>query len=62
MAETNNDDIVVVGGATVVAALATRRGAPLYPGDPYDLDIDDLSDVYLDVMTSGDGVTYTYFN
>jgi len=62
VAETDNDDIIVVGGATVVAALATRRGVPLYPGDPYDLAIDNLSDVYLDVMTSGDGVTYTYFN
>ena len=61
-AETNNTDIVVVGGATVVAALATRQGTPLYPGDTYDLDIDDLADVYLDAMVSTEGVTYVYFN
>jgi len=61
-AETNNTDIVVVGGVTVVAALATRQGVPLYPGDTYDLDIDDLADVYLDAMVSTEGVTYVYFN
>ena len=61
-AETNNTDIVVVGGITVVAALATRQGVPLYPGDTYDLDIDDLADVYLDAMVSTEGVTYVYFN
>lgn len=61
-AETNNTDIIVVGGATVVAALATRRGVPLYPGDTYDLDIDNLMDVYLDALVSTEGVTYTYFN
>jgi hypothetical protein len=62
VAETNNTDIVVVGGITVVAALATRQGVPLYPGDTYDLDIDDLADVYLDALVSTEGVTYTYFN
>ncbi len=61
-AETNNTDIVVVGGGTVVAALATRRGTPLYPGDSYDLDIDDLADVFIDALVSTEGVTFTYFN
>ncbi len=61
-AETNNTDIVVVGGATVVAALATRQGVPLYPGDTYDLDIDNLMDVYLDALVSTEGVTFVYFN
>jgi len=61
-AETNNTDIVVVGGITVVAALATRQGVPLYPGDTYDLDIDDLSDVYIDALVSSEGVTFAYFN
>ncbi len=62
VAETNNTDIVVVGGVTVVAALATRQGVPLYAGDIYDLDIDDLADVYLDAMVSTEGVTFAYFN
>jgi len=61
-AETDNTDIIVVGGSTVVAALATRRGVPLSAGDTYELGIDDLSDVHLDALVSGEGVTYTYFN
>lgn len=61
-AETNNTDIVVVGGITVVAALATRQGTPLYPGDSYDFDIDNLADAYIDALVSTEGVTYTYFN
>lgn len=61
-AETDNTDIVVVGGSTVVAALATRRGVPLDPGDSYELGIDDLADVYIDALVNGEGVTYAYFN
>lgn len=59
-AETDNTGLVVVGGTGVVAALATRRGTPLYAGDTVVLEVDDLNDVNLDVTVSGDGVTYTY--
>ncbi len=61
-AETDNTGTVVVGGSTVVATLATRRGLPLGPGDVFELEIDDLADVYIDSTVSGDGVTYTYFS
>lgn len=60
-AETDNTGAVVVGDATVVASLATRVGVPLNPGDSYELEISDLSKVYLDAETSTDGVTYNYF-
>lgn len=60
-AETDNTGYVVVGGSTVIAALATRTGTPLNPGDSVALEIDNLADVYLDSIVSGDGVTYTYF-
>lgn len=60
-AETDNTGVIVVGGASVVAALATRRGVPLYAGDVYELDIDDLADIYIDATVSGDGVSYVYF-
>lgn len=59
-AETNNSDILVVGGSTVVAALVTRRGTPLYPGDSYSLDADDLAEVFIDALTATDGATFTY--
>lgn len=60
-AETDNTGIVVVGGSTVVAALATRQGVPLYAGDTITLEIDNLADVYLDSTVSTDGVTFAYF-
>lgn len=59
-AETDNTGVVVVGGTTVVAALATRRGTPLDPGDTLTLEVDNLNDVNLDSTVSGDGVTFTY--
>lgn len=60
-AETDNTGRVVVGGTTVVAALATRRGTPLSAGDSVTIEIDNLNDINLDALVSGDGVTYTYF-
>lgn len=59
-AETNNTDMVVVGGSTVVAALVTRRGTPLNPGDSYSQDTDNLSEVFIDALVATEGVTFTY--
>jgi hypothetical protein len=59
-AETDNTGIVVVGGAGVVAALATRKGVPLGPGDSIALDVVNLNLIYLDSTVNGDGVTYLY--
>ena len=59
-AETDNPDIVVVGGSTVVAALGTRRGTPLYPSDSTTIVTDDLAEVFIDSLVSGEGVTFTY--
>lgn len=59
-AETDNTGYVVVGGSGVIAALATRQGVPLMAGDSVALPIDNLADVYIDSLVSGDGVTFTY--
>ena len=59
-AETDNTNPVTVGGATVVGALATRRGTPLFPGDSVSYLIDDLDEVFVDVITSGEGVTFAF--
>jgi hypothetical protein len=62
-AETDNTGVVAVGAAaTVVAALATRTGVPLNAGDSIVLQIDNLADVGLDSMVSGDGVTFMAFS
>lgn len=59
-AEADNTGVVVVGGSTVVAALATRRGIPLAPGETITATIKNLNLLYLDSTVNGDGVTYLY--
>lgn len=61
-AETDNTGFVVVGAAaTVIAALATRTGIPLYAGDSVTIQTDNLADIGLDSAVSGDGVTFMAF-
>jgi hypothetical protein len=55
-AETDNTGLIVIGGGDVVAALATRKGNPLYPGDSITLTGDDP--IYIDSEVSTDGVTW----
>lgn len=59
-AETDNTGVIVLGLSTVVAALATRRGTPLYAGDTAVMPIDDLANAYIDSTVSTDGVTFVY--
>ena len=62
-AETDNTNPVTVGSSTVVGALATRQGVPLAAGDCYTLQCQgNLNEVYIDSITNGEGVTYTYQN
>ena len=58
-AEETNTGIIVVGGATVVAAVGTRRGTPLRARDVAEVDVNQLTDVYLDSTVNGEGVTFT---
>ena len=63
-AETDNTNPVTVGGSDVVGALATRKGVSLAAGASItfgpDDGVDELSDLWIDVITNGDGVTYLY--
>lgn len=61
-AETDNTNPVVVGGSTVVAALATRRGQPLFPAQTGIFHVDNLNKLYIDAITNGEGVSYAYYN
>lgn len=56
-----NTGNVAVGSSTVVAAAGTRRGYALAPGQSVALRVTDLSKVYVDAVTSGEGVSFTYF-
>lgn len=60
MAELDNGDYVVIGGSDVVAALATRKGIALSAGMSITLDIQDLYDLWIDAVVSGEGVSYIY--
>lgn len=60
--ELTNTDLVCVGGSTVVAALATQRGTPLYPGDSFTIKSDDLAEVFIDAIDATDGVVFTYLS
>lgn len=59
-AETDNTDLIVVGDSGVIASLSTREGTPLYAGDTLTIPIDNLADVYIDSLVSGEGVTFLY--
>lgn len=60
-AQTDNTSIIAVGASGVDATVATGTGVVLYPGDTFELDIDNLADIYIDSLVNGEGVRYTYF-
>ena len=53
---------LVYGGSNVKAAVNGRIGTPLIQGQSVTLPIDDLSKVYLDAVTSGDGFSYSWLS
>ena len=59
-AETNNAAEVAVGDSNVVAIDDAERGILLAAGESTTLAIGDLSLLWIDSKTSGDGVTYLY--
>ena len=61
----SNDNVVVIGGSGVLAGTNndggnTRTGIPLFMNQAAVVDIDDVSKLYLDVITSGNGVSFVY--
>lgn len=58
--DTNTGQIAVGGSGVVAASGATRTGVILNAGDTYELDINDLSKVYLDATVSGEGANFAY--
>jgi hypothetical protein len=60
-AQTDNTGLIAVGTSGVDATEATGTGILLSAGDVFELDIDNLADVFIDATVTGDGVRYTYF-
>jgi len=59
-AQTDNTNIIAVGGTGVDATIATGTGIVLYPGDAYEIDVDNLADVFIDSLVNGEGVRFAY--
>ena len=60
-ADVGNADVVVVGDVNVVAASGSQKGTVLFAGNPsVTIYIDNLNKLYVDAITAGDAVTYTY--
>lgn len=57
-----NTGVVVIGGSGVVAAAAARNGVALAPtGPPLEFeDIDDLGDLWVDSLVTGEGVSFMW--
>ena len=60
-AQTDNTGWIAVGATGVDATEATGTGALLGAGDAFELEIDNLADVFIDSTVNGEGVRYTYF-
>lgn len=53
-----NTNEIVIGDSSVVASEGTRKGIALAPGDTISLNVTQLSEVFLDAETNGEGVSY----
>jgi hypothetical protein len=58
--ELNTGAVVFGGASTVVAAVGTRRGTPLWARDTAFVETDDLADIGLDATVNGEGVVVTW--
>jgi hypothetical protein len=61
-AQTDNLNKVAVGATGVDATVATGTGVLLDPGDVVTIPCDNLADIFVDALTSGEGVRYVYGN
>ena len=59
-AKLDNTGLIVVGGSNIDANMSTMVGQPLYSGDTFIVDVDELDLIYVDAEVSGEGVLYLY--
>ena len=56
-----NTNAVSVGGSTTLATAGSERGKILYPGDSETFYVDNLTKLYVDALTAGNGITFVYY-
>ncbi|MDP3937595.1 MAG: hypothetical protein Q8R92_05605 [Deltaproteobacteria bacterium] len=59
-AQTDNTSLVAVGATGVDATVATGNGILMAAGESIVLAIDNLADVFVDALVSGEGVRFAY--
>jgi hypothetical protein len=59
-AQTDNTSRVSIGATGVDATIATGDGISLAPGDVVTIPCDNLADIFVDALVSGEGVRYVY--
>lgn len=59
-AQTDNTNFVAVGASGVDATIATGTGALLAPGEAVPIPCDNLADIFVDALVSGEGVRFMY--
>lgn len=59
-AQTDNTSKVAIGATGVDATVATGDGILLDPGDVVTVPCDNLADIFVDALVSGEGVRYIY--
>lgn len=59
-AQTDNTSKIAVGAFGVDATVATGDGILLDPGDVVTIPCDNLADIFIDALVTGEGVRYAY--
>ncbi|MCH8325944.1 MAG: hypothetical protein IIB83_05205 [Bacteroidetes bacterium] len=60
-AQTDNTNVIAVGGSGVDAVIATGSGVILYAVDSVFIPCDNLNEVFIDALVTGEGVRFAYF-
>ena len=58
--ESNTGDVVIGGDNSVRAAIGSRNGTPLAAKESASYDVADIGALWIDVETSGEGVSFSY--
>ncbi len=61
-APSSNGGTVYIGGITTSAVAGSEQGLMLLPTGSALIEIDDVSKLYIDATSAGEGVTFAYFN
>ena len=59
--ETNTHNVLIGGPASTDVAASTHKGIELEPGKTFVFPATNLQGIYVDCVTNGEGVSYTYF-